>query len=438
MFALSRWHPVKNCGNFCGNFFRVKKVTTLGGAMPLSDAECRNATSEGRAIRKFHDGDGLYLWVYGDGRKYWRLRYRLCDKEKSLSLGVYPTIGLSKARKSAQAERDKLASDRDPSAERRTKKLRDKLSTANSFEAVAREWYGKQLHTWVAHHADDVLRRLEKNIFPHIGKQIIGEIEAPELLYAVRVIEKRGSYDLAHRVLQVCGQVFRYGVATGRCKRDPSPDLRGALTPHKKRNQAAVSPEELPALIRAIATYDEIGDKQTRLALQLLALTFVRTNELIGALWSEFDMENGLWLVPAERMKMRTAHVVPLSDQSLAILDELKIIAGDSRFLLPGRNPEKPISNNTMLFALYRLGYKGKMTGHGFRAVASTMLNETGFRSDVIERQLAHCERNEIRGAYNRAEYLPERKVMMEWWANYLDGLAHGAKVIPLLKRKKH
>ncbi len=331
-----------------------------------------------------------------------------------------------------------MASDLDPSAERRTKKLRDKLSTANSFEAVAREWYGKQLHTWVAHHADDVLRRLEKNIFPHIGKQIIGEIEAPELLYAVRVIEKRGSYDLAHRVLQVCGQVFRYGVATGRCKRDPSPDLRGALTPHKKSNQAAVSPEELPALMRAIATYDEIGDKQTRLALQLLALTFVRTNELIGALWSEFDLENGLWLVPAERMKMRTAHVVPLSDQSLAILDELKIIAGDSRFLLPGRNPEKPISNNTMLFALYRLGYKGKMTGHGFRAVASTMLNETGFRSDVIERQLAHCERNEIRGAYNRAEYLPERKMMMEWWANYLDGLAHGAKLIPLLKRKKH
>jgi len=405
--------------------------------MALSDAECRNATSEGRAIRKLHDGNGLYLWIYDDGRKYWRLRYRLCDKEKSLSLGVYPAIGLSKARKSAQAEHDRLASDLDPSAERRTKKLRDKLSTANSFEAVAREWYGKQLHTWVAHHADDVLRRLEKNIFPHIGKQIIGEIEAPELLYAVRVIEKRGSYDLAHRVLQVCGQVFRYGVATGRCKRDPSPDLRGALTPHKKKNQAAVSPEELPALMRAIVTYDKIGDKQTRLALQLLALTFVRTNELIGALWSEFDLENGLWLVPAERMKMRTAHVVPLSDQSLAILDELKIIAGDSRFLLPGRNPDKPISNNTMLFALYRLGYKGRMTGHGFRAVASTMLNETGFRSDVIERQLAHCERNEIRGAYNRAEYLPERKVMMEWWANYLDGLAHGAKVIPLLKRRK-
>lgn len=436
---MSRWHPIKKCGNFCGNFFHLEKVTTSGGggAMPLSDAECRNATSEGRTIRKLHDGDGLYLWVYDDGRKYWRLRYRLGDKEKSLSLGVYPSIGLSKARKSAQVERDKLASDLDPAADRRTKKLRDKLSTANSFEAVAREWYDKQLHTWVAHHADDVLRRLEKNIFPYIGKQAIGDIEPPELLYAVRVIEKRGSYDLAHRVLQVCGQVFRYGVATGCCKRDPSPDLRGALTPHKKKNQSAVSPEELPALMRAIATYDEIGDKQTRLALQLLALTFVRTNELIGAQWSEFDLENGLWIVPSERMKMRTAHVVPLTEQSLAIIEELKVIAGESRFLLPGRNPDKPISNNTMLFALYRLGYKGKMTGHGFRAVASTMLNETGFRPDVIERQLAHCERNEIRGAYNRAEYLPERKVMMEWWADYLHGLAHGAKVIPLLKRIK-
>lgn len=413
--------------------------------MSISDAEYRNATSEGRAIRKIHDGDGLYLWIFQDGRKYWRLRYQRGGKEKLLSLGVYPAIGVSKARKSAQVERDKLASNIDPAAERRAKKMRYQLAAANSFEAVAREWYGKQLHIWVAHHADDVLRRLEKNIYPHIGKLPIGDIEAPELLYALRVIEKRGSYDLAHRVLQMCGQVFRYGVVTGRCKRDPTPDLRGALTPHKKKNQAAVRPEALPDLLRAIAKYDVSGDTQTRLALQLLALTFVRTNELIGAEWTEFDLDKALWIIPAGRMKMKAEHVVPLARQAIEMLAELKEISRGSRFVFPGRNRDKPISNNTMLFALYRLGYKGKMTGHGFRAVASTMLNESGFRGDVIERQLAHCERNEVRGAYNRAEYLPERKVMMQWWADHLDGLTDGekpitlgAKVIPLMRGIRH
>ncbi|HEX7635767.1 MAG TPA: site-specific integrase [Noviherbaspirillum sp.] len=223
---------------------------------------------------------------------------------------------------------------------------------------------------------------------------------------------------------------FRYGIATGRCTRNLATDLRGALTPHVKQHQAAVRPEELPDLLRAIAKYDEIGDKQTRLALQLLAQTFVRTNELIGAEWGEFDIENSLWIIPAGRMKMKTEHVVPLARQALAILDELKQISGGSRYVFPGRNRDKPISNNTMLFALYRMGYKGKMTGHGFRAVASTILNETGFNPDVIERQLAHCERNEVRGAYNRAEYLAERKRMMQQWSDYLNAVAVGGNVI--------
>jgi len=248
----------------------------------------------------------------------------------------------------------------------------------------------------------------------------------------VRPIEERGAYDLAHRVLQVCGQVFRYGVATGRCTRDIAADLRGALTPHKKKHQAAVRPEELPDLLRAIAGYDKVGDKQTRLALDLLALTFTRTNELIAAEWTEFDLEAGIWIVPAGRMKMKREHVVPLSRQALAALADLKAISGGSRFVFPGRNRDRPMSNNTMLFALYRLGYKGKMTGHGFRAVASTMLNEKGFRPDVIERQLAHEERNDVRGAYNRAEYLPERKKMMQQWADDLDGMREGGKVLKM------
>lgn len=398
----------------------------------LSAAECKNVTSNGAGIRKLHDGDGLYLWVYLDGRKYWRMRYWQAGKEKSLSIGVYPKVSLSDARKKREELRKQLEADLDPSAERKAANLRKKLSAENSFEAVALEWYNKQLHTWVPHHADDVKRRLESNIFPALGKRPLDQIEAPELLQAIRKIEARGSYDLAHRVLQVCGQVFRYGIATGRCTRNLSTDLRGALTPHVKQHQAAVRSEELPDLLRAIAKYDEIGDKQTRLALQLLAQTFVRTNELIGAEWVEFDLDNALWIIPAGRMKMKTEHVVPLTRQALAMLAELKEISGGSRFVFPGRNRDKPISNNTMLFALYRLGYKGKMTGHGFRAVASTILNETGFNPDVIERQLAHCERNEIRGAYNRAEYLPERKRMMQHWADYLDSIEAGAKVIPL------
>lgn len=403
----------------------------------LSAVQCKNATSKDAVVRKLHDGDGLYLWVYRDGRKYWRLRYWLIGKEKSLSLGVYPKIALSEAREKREALRKQLEADLDPSAERKAANLRKKLSAESSFEVVALEWYNKQLHTWVPHHAGDVKRRLESNIFPVLGKRPIDQIEAPELLQAIRAIEARGSYDLAHRVLQVCGQVFRYGIATGRCTRNLSADLRGALTPHVKQHQAAVRPAELPALLRAIAKYDGIGDKQTRLALQLLALTFVRSAELIGAEWGEFDMKNALWIIPAERMKMRTEHIVPLAKQSVEILTELKESC-NSRYVFSGKNRDKPISNNTMLFALYRLGYKSKMTGHGFRAVASTILNETGlFKPDVIERQLAHCERNEVRGAYNRAEYLSERKRMMQYWADYLDSLEAGEKVVPLTGNMK-
>lgn len=398
----------------------------------FKDTRYRNATCEGKKIDKLHDGNGLYLWVYQDGRKYWRLRYWINGNEKSLSLGVYPVVGLKEARSRCADERKRLDSKLDPSAERQLAKLRQTINAENSFEAVAREWYQKQLHTWVSSHALDVLRRLERNLFPVIGSRPIAQIEAPELLAAVRKIEDRGSHDLAHRVLQVAGQVFRYGIATGRCSRNLSPDLRGALTPHKGKHQATVRPEELPALLRAIDGYEVIGDLQTRLALQLLTLTFVRTGELIGAMWDEIDTKAGLWIIPSERMKMRTEHIVPLAKQSLAILEELKVVCGGSRFVFPGRNRDKPISNNTMLFALYRLGYKGKMTGHGFRSVASTVLNEQGYNRDVIERQLAHCEANEVRGAYNRAEYLPARKLMMQQWADYLDKIKAGAAVISI------
>ena len=389
----------------------------------LSDLQCRNATCEGTAkIRKLHDGDGLYLWVYADDRRYWRLRYWQAGKEKSLSIGVYPKVSLKDARARRDALQKQLDDGLDPSAERKTRKLKKQLATDNTFEATAREWYGKYERIWAPKYAADVLQRLEVNVFPFIGRRPIGEIEAPELLATVRKVEARGAHDLAHRVLGVCGQVMRYGIATGRCSRDLAADLRGALTPHVKQNQAAIRPEELPKLLQAIATYDQTGDRQTMLALQLLMYTFVRTGELIGAEWTEFDLDNALWVVPASRMKMKHEHLVPLAPQVLAILTELKALSRGSRFILPGRNRDVPISNNTMLFALYRLGYKGKMTGHGCRAVASTVLNEANlFNPDVIERALAHCERNAVRGAYNRALYLPQRREMMQWWADNLD-----------------
>ena len=403
----------------------------------LTDPKCKNATSGGNAIRKLADGGGLYLWVYADGRKYWRMRYWLGGKEKSLSLGVYPDVSLKDARAKRADERKHLDNKLDPSAERKAANLRGRAALENSFEAVATEWSNKRANTWVSSHTLDVTRRLEKNIFPALGLRPIADIDAQELLAVVRKIESRGAHDLSHRVLAVCGQVFRYGVATGRCKGDPTRDLRGALTPHSKKKQAAVRPEELPTLLRAIAGYDQIGDKQTKLALQLLATTFVRTNELIGAEWSEFDLDGAMWTVPAHRMKMKHEHLVPLSRQAMELLKQLEETCGGSRFVFPGRNRDKPVSNNTMLFALYRLGYKGKMTGHGFRAVASTILNETGYRADVIERQLAHSARDEVRAAYNRAEYLPERKKMMQQWSDYIDTVQSTGEVVPIRAKKK-
>ncbi|MEJ7669126.1 MAG: integrase arm-type DNA-binding domain-containing protein [Casimicrobiaceae bacterium] len=330
----------------------------------------RNAKPADKPIRRFDSG-GLHLEVAPSRGKWWRLKYRIDGKEKRLSLGVYPDVALIDARTRRDAARKLLANGVDPSAQRKADKREAAGRAANSFEAVAREWYAKQAHTWVATHATDVLRRLQSNLFPEIGATPIAELTAPELLAAVRKIEQRGARDLAHRVLQVSGQVLRYGIATGRCERDLSADLKGALAQHKSKHQAAVMPDELPALLRAIDGYPALGDQLTAYALRLLALTFVRTNELIGATWNEIDLDGAVWIIPAERMKMKTEHVVPLSRQSVEILRALQVIGGGSRYVFPGRNRDKPISNSTMLFALYRLGYKGRQTGHGFRSNAA-------------------------------------------------------------------
>jgi len=406
--------------------------------MPLTATAIRNA-KPGKNARRLFDAQGLYLEVSPSGGRWWRLKYRVAGAEKRISLGTFPEVSLAEARERRDAARKLLAQGLDPSSERKAERRAAELRDANSFEAVAREWYAKQARTWTERHADDVLRRLEANLFPDLGARPVAEITAPELLAAARKVESRGAHDLAHRMVGVAGQVFRYAIASGRCERDPSGDLRGALTPHKARNQRAIKPEELPELLRAIDGYANIGDRQTALGLRLLCLTFVRTSELIGATWEEFrdlDGDAPTWEVPAERMKLKRPHVVPLARQAVAILEELRALSCGSRYVLPGRNPDVPISNNTLLFALYRLGYKGKMTGHGFRAVASSALNEAGFRADVIERQLAHVERSKVRGAYNRADYLPERRKMMAQWADMVDAYARGADVVPIKKRR--
>lgn len=402
--------------------------------MPLSDRAIKNLRPADRPYKR-GDSGGLYLLVNPNGGLWWRLKYRIAGAEKLLSLGTYPDVSLKAARERRDKARSLIAGGIDPSIKRQDDKRAEALRESNTFAAVATEWHGKQAHTWSDKHATDVLRRLELNLFPDLGDCPIGEISAPELLAAIRKVEERGAHDLAHRMLGVAGQVFRYGVATGRCERNPSGDLRGALTPHIPKHQNAVTPEQLPKLLRDIANYSTIGDKQTTLALRLMCLTFLRTTEMIGAEWSEFEDLDGpepTWEVPATRMKgdkQRKAnavnlHTVPLARQAVAILTELRDIGSGSRFVMPGRNRDKTISNNTLLFALYRLGYKGVMTGHGFRTVASSALNEAGLRPDVIERQLSHKEQNKVRAAYNRTEYLPERRVLMQRWADMVDALA--------------
>jgi len=396
--------------------------------MMLTIAKIKNAKPKDRPY-KLGDGRGMFMLVNPNDSRWWRYKYRFGGMEKLLALGTYPDVSLKEARNRLDEARKLLAEGKDPSAVRKAEKQANKLSVGNSFEMVAREFIEKQANRWSKTYAQGFRRRLELNVFPVLGNRPIGEIDAPELLGVLRIVEERGAYDLSHRLLQMCGQVFRYGVATGRCKRDPSSDLRGALTPHKKLHMAAVKPEEFPELLAKIDAYD--GEAQTRLALQLLALTFVRTNELIGAEWHEFDIENAIWIVPEGRMKMTTEHIVPLSSQVLKLLEDLQALNGDSRYVFTGRNPHRYMSNNTMLYALYRMGYKSRMTGHGFRSVASTILNEEShFRPDAIERQLAHCERNSVRGAYNRAEYLEERRELMQWWADHIDHL-RGGNVIP-------
>jgi integrase len=398
----------------------------------LSDTRIRRMRLAGKP-RKLFDAGGLYVLVTPEGGRYWRLKYRFGGREKLLALGVYPQVPLMLARARREEARKQIAAGVDPGAAKRAAKAAVVAREVGTFEAVAREWFSKFSAPWAASHAKTVERRLERDVFPWIGNRPVGEIAASELLAMLRRVEARGALETAHRIHQVVSQVLRYAVAIGSAQRDPSTDLRGALPSADEKHHAALTkPADVAGLMRAIADYR--GSFVTRCALRLAALLFVRPGELRRAEWGEVDFENAVWRIPAAKMKARAEHLVPLSPQAITVLRELNPLTGGGRYLFPSvRGANRPMSENTVLAALRRMGYgTDEMSGHGFRSTASTLLNEMGWAPDFIERQLAHAERDEVRDAYNRAEYLTERRKMMRAWADYLDALASGGTVIPI------
>jgi len=389
----------------------------------LSNLLIDKTKSQVKTLR-LSDGRGLYLEISPTGGKWWRFKYRLAGKEKRISLGVYPDVPLAAAREKREEARRQVAAGIEPGEQCKAAKVAVVQSTENTFEAIAREWFEMFSKPWASSHANKIIRRLELNIFPWVGARPVKAITAPELLAVLRKIESRGANETAHRALQVCGRVFRFAVATGRPERDPSRDLSGALPPTLEKHLASITdPQEVGALLRAIDGYQ--GAWITRCALRLAPLVFVRPGELRQAQWVEFDFENSEWRIPAPRMKMREQHIVPLSTQAIAVLRDLQPLTGRFPFAFPSvRSRFRPMSENTVNAALRRMGYTSEdMTGHGFRSMASTLLNEQGWNRDAIERQLAHGERNAVRAAYNYAQHLPDRRRMMQAWGDFLDRL---------------
>jgi len=390
--------------------------------MLLSDIKAKKAAPKDKPYR-LKDGDGLFLQVEPNGGKYWRLRYFFMGKEKMLALGTYPEVSLLDARDKRLAARKLLANGTDPGAKKRQEKRLAEFNAGNTFTAVATEWFETNTPKWTLDHAARLWRRIEANILPEIGDRPVSEITSLELLDALRKIESRGVTELTHRLLNSCGGIFRYAILTSRARYNPANDLKGALVPHRAVNYPTIQAKELPNFFTQLAKVET--SPQNKLAVRLLMLTFVRTGEMRQAKWADVDLDAKEWRLPAPTTKMRALHIVPLAKQTIELFKELRDITGVSELLFPSqqrrRNPM--MSENTINHVLQKMGYKDKLVGHGFRALASTTLNEHGgFRPDVIERQLAHIEGNKVRAAYNRAEYLPERIKMMQWWADYLDG----------------
>jgi integrase len=400
----------------------------------LTDIAVRKAKPADKP-QKLTDGAGLYLLLNPNGSRWWRYDYRFAGKRKTLSMGTYPDTGLADARGKRDEARKLLAAGVDPGEHRKAEKAAGEERAANSFEIVAREWMARQ--TWVDSYRVKVAARMVGDVYPYIGGRPVAELSAPEFLRVARRLEERGAIESAHRALQICGQIIRYAIATGRADRNPVVDLKGALASPVVSHRAAITdPVELGALLRAIKGYT--GDVTTRAALQLSALLFVRPGELRHAEWAEIDLDAAEWNIPAGKMKMRQSHLVPLCEQAVAILRELQPLTGRGQYVFPGgRSPRRPMSNNAINAALRRMGYgTDTITAHGFRATARTILDEVlGYRVDYIEHQLAHAVKDPNGRAYNRTAHLPERRKMMQGWADYLDALRAGGDVVPF-KRK--
>lgn len=403
--------------------------------MKLTDTAIKKARAREKAY-SMSDGEGLFLRIAPSGGKLWRWKYRYEGKEKLMSFGGYPDVSLAEARERHREARKLLASGIDPMAQRKALKTAERLSSGNSFASIADLWLKHWQCGKSPRHALQVERRLHADILPRLGTRPIADIKAPEVVGMAKAIQGRGARDIAKRALETTGQIFGYAIAHGYAEHNPAKQFKpsAVLQSAPKTNYARIDAKELPALLKRIEVYQ--GAPVTRLAIKLIALTFVRTTELIEAKWSEFDLEAGRWDIPAARMKMRTPHIVPLAKQALEVLGMLHEVTGQGELLFPGdRNARKPMSNNTILKALERMGYKHRMTGHGFRGLASTVLHEQGWPHEHIELQLAHAPRNAVSAAYNHATYLEPRAKMMQEWADYLERSLREIKVIPMRDR---
>jgi integrase len=396
--------------------------------MRLTDTFVRKIKKPG----KYADGYGLYLLVTEISTKLWRQKYRFSGVERTLAHGIYPAVPLAEARKRRDAARELLARGVDPNQHRKVQKAATREQTRNSFEAIGREWYAKYTVNWAKSHSDKVIARLENDVFPWLGARPIAQITAAEVLSVLRRIEGRGALDTAHRALQNISAVFRYAIATSRAERDPSPDLRGALPPAKHEHFASITdPKLVGALLRAIDAFQ--GSFVVQCALRLAPMLFVRPGELRKATWKDFDLEKAEWVYAATKTK--TEHVVPLAPQALTILRELREKTGHGTHVFPGRDPKKPMSDAAVNAALRRMGYdtRTEITGHGFRAMARTILHEQlGFAPEIIEHQLAHRVPDSLGSAYNRTRFLKQRREMLARWCGYLEELKAGAKVVAL------
>lgn len=378
---------------------------------------------------KMADGGGLYLLVKTNGSRYWRLKYRIDGKEKLLALGVYPDVSLADARAKRDEARKGIAGGIDPLEVKKEQKVEREAQVKNSFQEIALEWHNMKVKKWSAGYASDILEAFNKDVFPFIGQRPVADIKPLELLNVLKKMEDRGATEKAKKVRQRCGEVFRYAIVTGRAEYNPAPDLTSAMQGHESTHYPFLTTEELPAFFKALAGYS--GSELMVLAARLLIITGLRTGELRGALWSEIDTKKALWEISAERMKMRRPHIIPLSTQALAIIEQIRAMTGQFPLLFPGRNdPSKTMSEASINQVFKRIGYTGRVTGHGFRHTMSTVLHEQGYNTAWIETQLAHVDKNAIRGTYNHAQYLDGRREMLQWYADYMVSLEKGGNVV--------